>query len=111
MCYNTSVLASSQEVSAPKVPLLPAPQANFHADEATAGTPVTRREASSLTLREAFKSRSLTAAHCSHTQTRSASVKSSLTQPQCGQVFELACQRQTSCTYPKAAQPCRAAAF
>src|SRR5947209_15799092 len=44
--YNTFVLASSQKVSPVCRPELPTPQANFRSDEATTGTPVTRREAS-----------------------------------------------------------------
>src|SRR6266436_1314750 len=71
--YDTVVPASSQKVSrsSQREPALPTPQANLCPDEATTGTSVTKRRASSLMFRDAFKSRSLTAPHCSHTHTRS----------------------------------------
>src|SRR5712692_4168686 len=59
--YNTFVPASSQKVSLStrREPALPAPQANFSPDEATTGTSVRKRRASSLMFRDALKSRSL----------------------------------------------------
>src|SRR5438552_5766748 len=87
--YDTFVPASSQKVSLSprREPELSAPQANFCPDEATTGTSVTKRSASSLMLRDAFKSRSWMAPHCSHPHTRSSSVKSSLIHPQPWQVL------------------------
>ena len=80
----TIIPASSQEVSPSpqREPALPAPQANFCPDEATTGTPVPKRRASSLMFREALTSRSCTIPHYSQPHSRSESIKSCLIQPQ-----------------------------
>src|SRR2546429_9719916 len=100
--YDTFVPASSQNVSPStrREPALPAPQANFCPDEATTGTSVPKRSASSLMLRDALTSRSLTAPHCSHVHSRSSSARSSLIHPHVWQVLLEGYHRLTSWTYP-----------
>src|SRR6266566_5792977 len=82
-CFN----ARSVSLSTRREPVLPAPQANLCPDEATTGTSLTKRSASSLMFRDALKSRSCTTPHCWHIHSLSSSVKSCLIQPHAWQVL------------------------